>query len=128
MPFVRISLRKGTSSEYRKAVADGVHRAMVEAIGIPPDDRFQVITEHPPEGLIYDPQYLGVHRSDRVVFVQITMSFGRKPQQKRKLFKRMAEILAQAPGLPPQDLFINLVETSWENWSFGNGEAQYMDS
>ncbi len=128
MPFVRISLRKGTSSEYRKAVADGVHRAMVEAIAIPPDDRFQVITEHPPEGLIYDPQYLGVHRSDRVVFVQITMSFGRKPQQKRKLFKRMAEILAQAPGLPPQDLFINLVETSWENWSFGNGEAQYMDS
>jgi 4-oxalocrotonate tautomerase len=56
------------------------------------------------------------------------MSFGRKRQQKRKLFKRMAEILAQAPGLPPQDLFIKLVETSWENWSFGNGEAQYTDS
>ena len=101
---------------------------MIEAIAIPPDDRFQVITEYLPEALIYDPQYLGVHRSDRVVFVQITMSFGRKPQQKRKLYKRMAEILAQAPGLPPQDLFINLVETSWENWSFGNGEAQYMDS
>ena len=128
MPLVRISLRQGTSAEYRKALSDGVHRAMIEALAIPPDDRFQVITEHLPEALIYDPQYLGVHRSDRVVFVQITMSFGRKPQQKRKLFKRMAEILAQAPGLPPQDLFINLVETSWENWSFGNGEAQYMDS
>jgi len=101
---------------------------MIEALAIPPDDRFQVITEHLPEALIYDPQYLGVHRSDRVVFVQITMSFGRKPQQKRKLYKRMAEILAQAPGLPPADLLINLVETSWENWSFGNGEAQYMDS
>lgn len=128
MPLVRISLRQGTSPEYRKALADGVHRAMVEAIAIPPDDRFQVITEHPPDGLIYDPQYLGIRRSDRVVFVQITMSFGRKPQQKRKLFKRMAEILAQAPGLPAQDLVVNLVETSWENWSFGNGEAQYMDS
>jgi 4-oxalocrotonate tautomerase len=128
MPLVRISLRQGTSAEYRKALADGVHRAMIEAIAIPPDDRFQVITEYLPEALIYDPQYLGIHRSDRVVFVQITMSFGRKPQQKRKLFKRMAEILAQAPGLPPQDLVINLVETSWENWSFGNGEAQYMDS
>jgi 4-oxalocrotonate tautomerase len=128
MPLVRISLRQGTSAEYRKALSDGVHRAMIEAIAIPPDDRFQVITEYLPEALIYDPQYLGVHRSDRIVFVQITMSFGRKPQQKRKLFKRMAEILAQAPGLPPQDLFINLVETSWENWSFGNGEAQYMDS
>ena len=128
MPLVRISLRQGTSTEYRQALSDGVHRAMIEAIAIPPDDRFQVITEYLPEALIYDPQYLGVHRSDRVVFVQITMSFGRKPQQKRKLFKRMAEILAEAPGLPPQDLVINLVETSWENWSFGNGEAQYMDS
>lgn len=128
MPLVRISLRQGTSPEFRKALADGVHRAMVEAVAIPPDDHFQVITEHSPEALIYDPQYLGVRRSDRIVFVQITLSFGRKPQQKRKLYKRMAEILAESPGLPPQDLLINLVETSWENWSFGNGEAQYMDS
>jgi len=128
MPFVRISLRQGTSPEYRKALADGVHRAMVEAIAIPPDDRFQVITEHPPESLIYDPQYVGVQRSDRIVFVQITLSYGRKPQQKRRLYKRMAEILAESPGLPPRDLLINLIETSWENWSFGNGVAQYMDS
>ncbi len=119
---------QGTSAEYRKALTDGIHRAMVEAIAIPPDDRFQVITEHPPEALIYDSQYLGVHRSERIVLVQITLSSGRKPQQKRKLYKRMAEILAEAPGLRPQDLLINLVETSWENWSFGNGEAQYMDS
>jgi 4-oxalocrotonate tautomerase len=128
MPLVRISLRQGTTHEYRKALGEGVHQAMVEALAIPPDDHFQVITEHPPDGLVYDPQYLGIRRSDRLVFVQITMSFGRKPQQKRKLFKRMAEILAQAPGLPPQELVINLVETSWENWSFGNGEAQYMDT
>lgn len=128
MPFVRIDLRQGTSPEYRKAIADGVHQAMIEALAIPPDDRFQVITEHPPEGLIFDPQYLGVRRSDNVVFVQITMSTGRKPQQKRKLFKRMAELLAASPGLRPQDLLINLVEVSWENWSFGHGEAQYMDA
>jgi len=108
MPFVRIALRQGTSPEYRKALADGVHRAMVETIAIPPDDRFQVITEYPLDGLLYDPQYLGVHRSDRMVLVQITLSFGRKPQQKRKLYKRIAEILAEAPGLLPQ--------------------AQYMDS
>jgi len=63
-----------------------------------------------------------------VVFVQITLSTGRKPQQKRLLYKRMAEILAESPGLRPQDLLINLVEVSWENWSFGNGEAQYMDA
>ena len=128
MPLVRISLRQGTSPEYRKAIGDGVHRAMIEALAIPPDDHFQVISEYSPENLIYDPQYLGVQRSDRVVYVQITMSTGRKPQQKRKLFKRMAELLQESPGLRPQDLLINLVEVSWEIWSFGNGEAQYMDS
>jgi 4-oxalocrotonate tautomerase len=128
MPLVQIFLRAGTSPEYRKALRDGVHRAMVEAIAVPADDHFQVITEHSASDLIYDPQYLGVQRSDRIVFVQITLSFGRKPQQKRKLFKRMSEILAESPGLPPQDLLITLVETAWENWSFGNGEAHYMDA
>jgi len=128
MPLVRISLRQGTTAEYRRAIADGVHSAMLEALAVPADDRFQVITEHNADGLIYDPQYLGIQRSDRVVFVQITMSAGRKPQQKRRLYKRMAEILAENAGLRPQDLVINLVEVAWENWSFGNGEAQYMDS
>ena len=125
MPLVRISLRVGTSGQYRQALADGVHQAMVEAIEIPAQDRFQIITEHPANGLIYDPSYLGVERSDKIVMVQITLSGGRKPAQKKKLFQRMAEILAKNPGLRPQDLFINLVEVAWENWSFGNGEAQY---
>jgi 4-oxalocrotonate tautomerase len=125
MPLVRISLRAGKSEQYRKALADGVHQAMVEAIDAPPQDRFQIITEHSENDLIYDPTYLGVKRSDDIVIVQITLSFGRKPGQKRKLFQRTAEILAENPGLHPQDLMINLVETAWENWSFGNGEAQY---
>ena len=128
MPFVRIDLRAGKPEEYRRAVGDGVHRAMAEALGVPADDRFQVITEHPAVGLNYDPQYLGIRRSDNVVFVQITLSAGRKPQQKRKFYKRVAELLAESPGLKPADVVINLVEVVWENWSFGNGEAQYMDS
>jgi len=127
MPLVRISLRQGTSVPYRKAIGDGVHQAMIEALAVPASDRFQVITEHPPDGLIYDPQYFGVQRTDAVVFVQITLSTGRKPQQKRHFYKRMAELLAKSPGIRPQDLLINLVEVSWENWSFGNGEAHYMD-
>ena len=125
MPLVRISLREGTSGEYRQALADGVHQAMVEAIEIPAQDRFQIITEHPAGGLIYDPSYLRVERSEKIVIVQITLSGGRKPAQKKKLFQRMSEILAKDPGLRPQDLFVNLVEVAWENWSFGNGEAQY---
>jgi 4-oxalocrotonate tautomerase len=127
MPLVRISLMQGTAPEYRKAISDGVHRAMIEALQVPEDDRFQVITEHLPGGLIYNKEYLGVAHTDRVVFVQITLSAGRKPPQKRKLYKRMAELLKESPGLDPAELIINLVEVVWENWSFGNGEAQYMD-
>jgi 4-oxalocrotonate tautomerase len=125
MPLVRISLREGKTEEYKKALGDGVHRAMVEAIEAPAQDRFQIITEHAAGGLLYDPTYLGIQRTDNIVMVQITLSTGRKPPQKRRLFKRMAEILAENPGLRPQDLMVSLVEVAWENWSFGNGEAQY---
>jgi len=126
MPLVQISLREGTNPKYRKAIAEGVHQAMIDAIAVPPKDRFQVITEYKASDLIYDADYLDVKRSDKVVFVQITLSTGRKPGQKRALFKRMAELLAKSPGLRPEDLLINLIEVSWENWSFGNGEAQYQ--
>lgn len=125
MPLVRISLRGGKSEQYRRALGDAVHQAMVEAIDAPAQDRFQIITEHSPTDLIYDPSYLAVEGSDDIVIVQITLSAGRKPGQKRKLFQRMAEIMAKNPGLRPQDLMINLVEVAWENWSFGNGESQY---
>ena len=125
MPLVRIALREGKTEEYRKALGDGVHRALVEAMDAPAQDRFQVITEHPVGGLVYDPAYLGVQRTHDIVIVQITLSTGRKLAQKRKLYKRMAELLAENPGVRPQDLMINLVEVAWENWSFGNGEAQY---
>ena len=126
MPLVRIDLREGTTPEYRRAIADGVHQAMIEAIAIPAADRFQVVTEYRSDDLIYDANYLDVKRSDQVVFVQITLSTGRKPGQKRALFKRMAELLEKSPGLRKEDLVVNLVEVSWENWSFGNGEAQYQ--
>ena len=125
MPLVRISLRDGKSPEYRRAIADGVHRAMVEALAVPEQDRFQVITEHDRDGLIYDPSYLGISRSDEIVLVQITLSAGRKPPQKREFMARAAALLAEKPGLEPRNLFINLVEVAWENWSFGEGKAQY---
>lgn len=99
---------------------------MVETLAVPEHDRFQIITEHQTEALIYDPIYLGIDRSDDIVVVQITLSAGRKPKQKRDFFARAAELLAQEPGLKPQELMVSLVEVVWENWSFGDGKAQYM--
>ena len=128
MPVVRIDLIQGASPEYRKSIADGVHQALVESLAVPQDDRFQVITEHPRDSLIFSRNYLGIAHSEKIVLVQITLSEGRRPQQKRKLYRRIAELLAVSPGVPPQDVIVNLVEVVWENWSFGNGEAPYMDT
>jgi phenylpyruvate tautomerase PptA (4-oxalocrotonate tautomerase family) len=125
MPLVRISLREGKDAAYRRAVADSVHEAMVATIGIPAADRFQVVTEHGADALIYDPGYLGIKRTEDVVFIQITISTGRTLEVKKALFAKIAENLAKSPGLRKEDVFVNLVEVVKENWSFGNGEAQY---
>lgn len=127
MPLVRIALRAGKSAAYRRAIGDGIHRAMVETLAVPEHDRFSIITEHNADGLIYDPEYLGIDRSDGVVLVQITLSTGRKPKQKRDFYARAVDLLAQDPGLRPHDLFLNLVEVAWENWSFGDGKSQYTE-
>lgn len=126
MPLVRISLRAGQSASRRQAIADGVHRAMVETFNVPVDDRFQIITEHDNATLIYDRRYLKIERSDDQVIVQITCNNTRNTEQKKALYARMAEVLAETPGLRREDLFINLVEVAKENWSFGNGIGQYI--
>ncbi len=125
MPLVRVSLMSGKSPEYRRAVADSVHRALVDAIKIPEKDRFQIITEHATGDLIYDPSYLDVARSDDVLLVQITLSAGRSVEVKKALYARMVELLTASPGIRKQDLFVSLIEIAKENWSFGNGVAQY---
>jgi 4-oxalocrotonate tautomerase len=125
MPLVRISLMQGKSPAYRAAIGSAVHRAMEESINVPPLDHFQVITEHRPGDIVYDPDYLDIKRSDDVVFVQITLNAGRTIEMKRMLYRRITELLSADPGIRPQDVLINLVEVAKENWSFGNGVASY---
>ena len=125
MPLVRIELLKGKPASYRRKVGDAVHQAMVETIDVPAKDRFQLITEHDAEDFVYDREYLGIARSRDLVMIQITISFGRSLNLKRAFFRTIAERLAAAVQLRPQDVLINLVETAKENWSFGNGIASY---
>lgn len=125
MPLVRISLLAGQPEAHKKNVAEAIHRALVDTINISAEDRFQVITEHTKADFIYDPQYLGVQRSDSLVMVQITISTGRSVEIKKSLFKRIAELLSHEAGLRREDVLVNLIEVAKENWSFGNGEAQY---
>ena len=127
MPFVRISLKGNRSEKERLSIGDCIHRALVKAIGIPEGDRFQVITEHNND-LVYDPDYLDIHRTDGIIIIQITLASGRTIEQKKALFRTIAEFLASEQGFRKEDVFINLVETSRENWSFGNGIAQYAET
>ncbi len=127
MPLVRISLLEGKPPVHLRAIADGVYEAMLATINVPAGDRFQVITEHPAGGLIYDPGYLGIRRTDDVVFIQVTLNQGRSLELKKAFFARIAENLAKNPGLRKEDVFVNLVEVPKENWSFGNGIAQYAE-
>ena len=124
MPFVRIELRKGRTAEQRRAISDAVHSSMVEAIKVPPLDRFQVVTEHEAEGFVYDPSYLDIQRTDGLVIIQITLNAGRTLEARQDLYKTIADKLEKL-GVRRQDVLINLVETQKENWSFGNGIAQY---
>lgn len=126
MPLVRIALRQGKSSSYRRAVADAVHTAMVEVIRIPKEDRFQVLTEHDADGLIVDRTFLGVDRSDDAVVVQIALRRGRPVELKQALYKRIVDKLADAPGLRPEDVMVVLNENDLADWSFGKGLAQYV--
>ena len=124
MPLVRIDLRKGKDAAYREAISRIVHEALV-SVGVPEDDRFQVISEHEPPNFIFDPNYLGVRRSEDLVMIQITWNEGRTVEQKKALYKSIADGLAAGLSLRREDVFISLVEVKRENWSFGNGIAQY---
>jgi 4-oxalocrotonate tautomerase len=126
MPLVRISLPRGKPRAYRQAVADGIHRALVDVIGIPPKDRFQLIAEHEAENRIYNRDYLGVARSDDAVFVEISLRRGRPDALKQAFYRRVVENLAADPGMRPEDVAIVLTENGDADWSFGKGEAQLL--
>ena len=125
MPLIHIAMRAGKPEAYRQAIFDMLYRAMRETFSVPEDDQFMTITEHEAANFRYSPTYLGVARSDDVVFIQITANNTRGVEQKKALFRRIAEQLAHSPGLRPQDVFVSLLEVEKENWSLGNGLAQY---
>lgn len=115
MPLIQVWLRKGTTPRHRKSISDGIHRAMVDVLGIPEDDYFQVTHELDAEDMLFDPNYFGLPRSER--FIRIRLSFNARPAaMKQKLFETIAENLVRDPGLDKADMGMSIVETAFENW------------
>jgi 4-oxalocrotonate tautomerase len=127
MPLVQIDLLEGRPSEELTAIADAVHEAMVAHLEVPERDRFQILGEHGPDALRFDRHYLDVERTDRFVLVRVTMSAGRSTEAKQAFYRRLADLLADRVGLREEDLAVTLVENSREDWSFGRGQASYVE-
>ena len=125
MPFTRIALRGGKPATYRKALAQGIHRALMEVFKVPEDDVFMVVSDHDADSFFYGRSYLGIERSDDLVLIQIVVSNTRGQDQKKALYAQIVDNLAHDPGVRREDVFISLVDVARENWSFGNGGAQY---
>ena len=124
MPLLHISLRAGRPEAYRQAIFDSLYRAMRETLNVPEDDQFMTISEHDAANFRYGAAY-GVARSNDLVFIQITVFDTRTAEQKKALFRRIAELLGESPGIRPEDVFVTVLESRKENWSVGHGLAQF---
>jgi len=125
MPLARIDLIRGKPDQYRRTICDVVYEGVIGPLNAPKGDRFQVITEHSEQDFIADPNYLDIPRTKDCVFIQVTMNEGRTLDQKRAFFKFVADELHQRLGMRREDVLMNLLEVKKENWTFGNGIAQY---
>lgn len=124
MPLIHVSLRAGKPDTYRRAILDNLYRAMREALSVPEDDQFITLTEHDATNFRYGNAF-GITRSDDLVYIQITVFNTRTVEQKKAFFRRTAELLGGDPGIRPEDVFVNVIESAKENWSVGNGLAQF---
>ncbi|MDR5739748.1 MULTISPECIES: tautomerase family protein [unclassified Caballeronia] len=125
MPLVRIDLMQGKDASYRATIGEVVYDAMRATLDVPENDRFQIIAEHGAAQFIVDRGYLGISRTDDCIVIQVTLNEGRDLAKKRAFYKAIADGLHERLSLRREDVFISLVEVKKENWSFGNGEAQY---
>jgi phenylpyruvate tautomerase PptA (4-oxalocrotonate tautomerase family) len=126
MPLARIDLIEGKSAEYRRTIADIVYDKMIECLGVP-EDRFQTITEHKAENFFFDPDYLGLYRSENCIFIQLVFLDVASPEQKAAFYKAVVDQLQEKLHVRPEDVFFNLMTVQPADWSMGNGLATYIN-
>jgi 4-oxalocrotonate tautomerase len=127
MPLVEIDLLEGRSEAERDAISDAVHEAMVAELDVPQRDRFQIVNERSPRHLRFDPDYLDIDRGERFVLIRITLAVGRATDAKQAFYRRLAGLLAERIGMRTEDVAVVMVENAREDWSFGRGQANYLE-
>jgi phenylpyruvate tautomerase PptA (4-oxalocrotonate tautomerase family) len=126
MPLVRIDVQKGRTPEELRRLADTVQDVMLDVFGAPPADRYQIITEHDEGQIIAEDTGLGLERSDGIVIIQIFQQ-GRSTDQKVAAYAELAKRLEAECGVRPADLIISVMANRHVDWSFGLGQAQFLD-
>ena len=126
MPLVRIDLQKGRTPEEVRRLADTIQDVMLDVFAAPPRDRYQIITEHDEGQIIAEDTGLGLERTDRIVIIQIFQQ-GRSTEEKVAAYAELAKRLEAECDVRPEDLIISVVANRHVDWSFGLGEAQFLD-
>jgi 4-oxalocrotonate tautomerase len=125
MPLLYIDVIEGRTPSEVRALLDAVHEAVVEAFGVPPRDRYQVVRTHPAHEIVAWDTGLGITRSPRQVIVHV-VSRRRTREMKEKFYASLASNLAERCGIDAADLIVSITENGDEDWSFGHGRAQFL--
>ena len=126
MPLVRIDISKNATPELARTISDVVYNAMIEIAKVPQHDKFQIITRHVTDELIYPSAgYLGIDYTPGIIFIQVFWVAGRTTDVKKAFYRKIADDLYAQAAVRKQDVFISLIDAAREDWSFGNGEMQY---
>ena len=122
MPFIRTCVHKDTPAAQRQSIVDGIHQALVDSIGMPADELFNLVTDYDAQQFFYSRTFNGVARSDAVVVIDITLRRGRSDAMKRALYADIAQNFEKNAGVAPSDVFIFMHENDYSDWSVGGGK------
>jgi phenylpyruvate tautomerase PptA (4-oxalocrotonate tautomerase family) len=125
MPFLRFDILKGRTDDEISTLLDAAHDAMLDAFKVPVRDRYQIVQEHEPSRVRIEDTGLEIERTDKVVLVQVTTR-PRTTEEKTNFYRLLTEALSKRCGIAPSDVMVNFVTNTDADWSFGNGEAQFL--
>lgn len=125
MPLIRVDMIEGRKQDEIKLLLDAIHRAVVAGFGVPQRDRYQIVHEHPPSHFIVEDTGLGITRTRNCVVIHVTTR-PHEREAKESFYKLLVRELETTSGLAPSDVVVSLVTNSDEDWSFGNGRAQFL--
>lgn len=125
MPFIRVEYMKGQYQDKDLPnISKSIQNVLMEEFNVPAKDYFQVFQSHDKSEFYYDPNYFNIPRTDKLLYIYVTLAPGRSQEKKFRFYKNLSYILSTNCDIRQENIFIVLVETGRDNWTFGNGLAQ----